>query len=284
VLRADDPHEFEAAFARICAILERHDARERGRSRWLLVEDYLPGDEVALEGLLERGRLRVLALFDKPDPLVGPTFEETLYVTPSRLPAALQRAIARETERGCRALGLVEGPVHAELRLHAGAPWLLEIAARTIGGLCSRALRFGAGISLEELILRHALRRPVRELTRERQASGVMMIPMPGRGILREVRGLARARAVPGVQEVVLSVHRGAELVPLPEGHRYPGFIFARARRPEQVERALRAAHACLEFVLEPVSRRAPRAGRAPRRPRRAAASARNGSGAASRP
>ena len=248
VLRADNRDEFVRAFRTIAAILRQDDVRRKGSdTAHLLVEDYLPGAEIAVEALLERGRLRVLAWFDKPDPLEGPTFEETIYVTPSRLSASVRSHIAKVVSDGCAALGLREGPVHSELRLPEGEPWLLEIAARTIGGLCSRALRFGTGITLEELILRHALGQTALP-ARERLAAGVMMIPIPGAGVLREIRGLDDARAVSLVQSVTLSVHRGARLVPLPEGDRYAGFIFARGETAKEVEQALRAAHGCLVF------------------------------------
>lgn len=251
VLRADDPAGFVEAFRRVAAILADPEiGRRGGDTEHLLVEEYLPGREIALEGLLRKGELQVLALFDKPDPLVGPTFEETLYVTPSRHPNMTRREVVEEAARGCEALGLVEGPVHVELRLDHGQPWIVEIAARTIGGLCSRALHFGSGISLEELVLRHALGLSVTKLHREEAASGVMMIPVPGAGILRGVRGLEDARAEPGVGEIVLSQHVGAELVPLPEGHRYLGFIFARAETADEVEQALRRAHALLQFEI----------------------------------
>jgi hypothetical protein len=156
-----------------------------------------------------------------------------------------------EGELGCRALGLEDGPVHAELRLDRGRPWIVEIAARTIGGLCSRALRFGAGVSLEELVLRHALGRSTDDLARERRAAGAMMMPIPRGGILRAVHGVDAARAVPGIEEVRVALHPGAEVVPLPEGHRYLGFIIARADRPADVEVALRRAHACLSFAID---------------------------------
>ena len=252
VVRANDPDEFVAAFEMIGTILKGSDVGRRGGdAEHLLVEDYIPGDEVAVEGLLDAGEFHLLALFDKPDPLEGPSFEETLFVTPSRHPAALKRAIAEETRSGCRALGLRDGPVHAELRLGGGQPWLLEIAGRTIGGLCSRTLRFGAGVSLEELVLGHALGRGVPAPTREADASGVMMIPIPQAGRLERVAGLTEAKRVPGVVEITLTVHRGAELAPPPEGHRYLGFIFARGDTPETVERALREAHSRIELSID---------------------------------
>jgi biotin carboxylase len=251
VLRADDADGYVAAFRRIAAILADPDlARAGADTEHLLVERYLPGDEVAVEGLLEDGRLRLLALLDKPDPLEGPTFEETLFVAPSRHPEALQRAIVAETARGCSALGLRHGPVHAELRLTAGRPWLVEVAARTIGGLCSRTLRFGAGVSLEELILLQALGRTTEHLARERAAAGVMMLPIPRAGTLRAVHGLERARGSPDIVEVTITLHRGAQVLPLPEGHRYLGFLFARADTPERVEASLRRAHRCLSFDI----------------------------------
>jgi len=264
VIRADTPEAFVAAFERVRRIVEQTgcEMRDAGgvegdASRYLLVEDFVPGREYALEGLLTAGELRVLALFDKPDPLDGPYFEETIYVTPSRLPADQQRAVAACAERAAAALGLREGPVHAELRVNASGPWVIELAARPIGGRCSGALRFGTGdsgpgtgASLEEIIVRHALGMPIPSFEREPTASGVMMIPVPAAGVLREVRGVEAARAVPQVDEVVITAHPGQELVPWPEGARYPGFIFARGETPDAVEAALRAAHQRLQFVL----------------------------------
>jgi len=244
VIRADNPAGFVAAHARLAAILDGCDTD-------FLVEDFIPGYEVALEGLLVNRRLHVLALFDKPDPLDGPFFEETIYVTPSRVPAPLQKSIAQCTERAARALGLMEGPVHAELRYNERGPWLIELAARPIGGRCSAVLRFGGdGVTLEELILRHALGMPIPSLARENVAAGVMMIPIPGAGVLQEVRGVGEAKAVPLVEDVQITAHPGERLVPFPEGSRYPGFIFARGATPSVVEGALREAHHRLEFVL----------------------------------
>ena len=197
-----------------------------------------------------KGDLHVLALFDKPDPLDGPFFEETIYVTPSRLPSTVQAEIASCTARAAHALGLRDGPVHAELRVNRRGPSVIEIAARSIGGLCSRTLRFGTGLSLEELILRQALGMEIPSLERERRAVGVMMIPIPRAGVLKEIRGQTEARAVPGIDEVAITAHPGQDLVPLPEGASYPGFIFARAESPERVETALREAHRRLEFVV----------------------------------
>ncbi len=251
VIRADDPDQFAAAFDRIAKILAEPELRGKdGDAQRILVEDFLPGAEFAVEALLDAGQLKILAIFDKPDPLDGPAFEESLFVTPSRASLQAQQAMAEELRRGCAALGLREGPVHAELRVTEGRPWLLEIAARTIGGLCSRALRFGAGISLEELVIRHALRLGGDELERDSRAAGVMMIPTPGPGIFLGVHGLDEARAIPSIDEITISLHPGAELVPLPEGNRYLGFIFARGDDPDQVEDDLRRAHGKLEFDI----------------------------------
>ncbi len=247
VIRADDAAAAVAAAARTRAILA--DAGE-DRDGVLLIEAFVPGAEVALEGLLRDGDLEVLALFDKPDPLDGPYFEETIYVTPSRLPARVQGDVAALVAAGAGALGLREGPVHAEVRVGAASVSLLEVAARSIGGLCSRALRFGTGISLEEVILRHALGLGLDDLRREEVASGVMMLPIPRSGTLGEVRGVAAARAVPGIEGVELTILRGRSVQALPEGDRYLGFAFARGPTPEAVENSLRRASACLEVDI----------------------------------
>ena len=260
VIRADTPTEFIEAFQRTTKLLHTlKDATENNSqtdtSRYLLVEDYIPGIEVALEGILLDGELKVLALFDKPDPLEGPFFEETLYITPSRLPVDVQEALHNATTEAANALGLQHGPVHAELRYNDKGAHLIEIAARTIGGLCARTLRFGTGMSLEELVIRQAIGQPVEMLQREQQAAGVMMIPVPKAGILGEVRGKREARRVDGIVEVNITIPIGGEVVPLPEGSRYLGFIFARAETPKMVEKALREAHRQLAFVILPCRR-----------------------------
>jgi biotin carboxylase len=251
VIRANDPPELVAAVRRLAAILAQPDAACADTADAFLVEEYIPGVEVALEGLLTAGELHVLALFDKPDPLEGPYFEETIYATPSRLPTAAQQALGATAARAARAIGLERGPVHAELRWNERGPWLIELAARPIGGRCSAALRFRDGATLEEVVIREALGLPLGSLMREEYAAGVMMIPVPGAGILREVRGVAEARAVPGIEDVVITAHRGQTLVPWPEGSRYPGFIFARAADSADVVTALRAAHRRLTFVRD---------------------------------
>jgi biotin carboxylase len=252
VIRADNIDQFMAAFRRIVALLARDDVEVAGdAAQYLLAEEYVPGLEVALEGLLVGGELRTLALFDKPDPLEGPFFEETIYVTPSRLPAHVQDAIRATTAQACVALGLREGPVHAELRVNDSGAFIIEVAARSIGGLCSRTLRFGTGMTLEELILRQALGMPIASLERERQAAGVMMLPIPRAGTLRRVAGTDDARSVKGIEDVAITAHIGQALEPLPEGWQYLGFIFARSGEPDEVERALRDAHARLTFTIE---------------------------------
>ncbi|MCG8605948.1 ATP-grasp domain-containing protein [bacterium] len=252
VIRADDTNQFVVAFDRITKLLRSPELRKRGGqlSELILVEDYIPGIEVALEGIMCDGELKVLALFDKPDPLEGPYFEETIYVTPSRLTEETQQSIIDSTFAGAQALGLRHGPVHAELRVKDSEPWILEIAARSIGGLCARALRFDDGISLEELILRHGLGEDIAHLEREKLASGVMMLPIPRHGVLQEIRGLSAARSVHNIEDVKITVALEQEVIPLPEGDRYLGFIFARAATPEVVERSIRQAYAQMEFVI----------------------------------
>jgi biotin carboxylase len=254
VIRADDPRQFVAAFRRIEALLRRADVVERTTAEEraaILVEPFVPGVEVALEGILSGGRLRTLAIFDKPDPLDGPFFEETLYVTPSRLQRADQNAVVAAVAAGAKALGLVEGPVHSELRLARGRkPWLIELAARSIGGLCGRVLRFGVGVSLEEVVLTHALGRGIDAFGRETRAAGVMMLPIPRSGTLRSIEGLEAARAVPGIEAVNITATLGQPVEALPEGGAYLGFAFARGSAPAEVEAALRSAHGHLRVTI----------------------------------
>ena len=252
VIRANDPTTFRQAWDRIAAILARPDVVAKGgdAANEILVEEFVPGPEVALEGLLSNCRLEVLAVFDKPDPLDGPFFEETIYVTPSRLDVSLLDAVASTAERACRALGLRHGPIHAEIRLGPAGPSVIEVAARSIGGLCSRTLRFGTGMSLEELLLRHALSKDADSPPRDPRAAGVLMIPIPRGGRLERVSGVDEARRVPDVEDVVVSARPGQILVPLPEGSRYLGFVFSRAVTPERAEAAVREAHAKLVFEI----------------------------------
>lgn len=247
VIRADNAVTALAAAAR---------AHDIACGEPLLVEEFVPGREVAVEAIAHDGSLDVLAIFDKPDPLDGPYFEETIYVTPSRLDDLVQAEVARITRDAATALGLTEGPVHAELRISDDGDEprirVIDVAARSIGGLCARALRFGAGISLEEVILRHALGLPLDDLEREHSASGVMMLPIPHTGVLRAVRGQDTARAVPGIVGLELSINPGRPVVALPEGDRYLGFLFARGDTAELVEATLRAAHAALDVEIAP--------------------------------
>lgn len=253
VIRANTPQELQQAIARIQAILARvEDVAQVEERHLLLVEDFIPGSEVAVEALLMDGRLQLLAIFDKPDPLDGPCFEETYYITPSRHSAVMQQRIAESVGAACAAYGLREGPVHAECRLNADGVWILEVAARTIGGLCGRLLRFGTGYGLEELVLAHALGLPVTTQS-VTGAAGVLMIPIPQAGILRRVEGVLAAAGVPYIDDVIIDVREGNELVPLPEGGNYLGFIFAHAPTPAATEAALRAAHACLRIIVAPL-------------------------------
>src|SRR6266571_5486824 len=247
VIRANNPDEFVAAFNRLKRLLLSEGYTEQDS---LLVEDFIPGFEVALEGILTHGQLKVLTLFDKPDPLDGPFFEETIYVTPSRQPTDVQEAIARCVTTAAASLELREGPVHAELRVNEQGPWMLEIAGRSIGGLCSTILEFGSGMCLEELILRNALGLEIRSIEREQRAAGVMMIPIPAGGMLRAVHGVEEAKKVPLISGVEITARLHHLLVPLPEGASYLGFIFARGDTPAQVEEAIRQAHACLHFDI----------------------------------
>jgi len=207
---------------------------------------------VAVEGLLTDGDLTVLAVFDKPDPLDGPAFEETIYVTPSRLGQPDSDAVVAATAAACRALGLTQGPVHAEIRIDNGRARVIEVAARTIGGLCARTLTFSTGRTLEQLVIAQALGRPQGPTRRRSEASGVLMLPIPHRGVLQEVGGRDRARAVTGITDVQVTIAPGRLVVPVPEGDRYLGFVFARGRTPGEVEESLRRAHEQLDIRITP--------------------------------
>lgn len=248
VVRADNAMEFLGAVRWVRAIQARvdRDSPELG----LVVETFIPGREYALEGQLTDGALQVLALFDKPDPLDGPYFEETIYVTPSRLPEMVQTQIVEQVTRACHAAGLVTGPVHAEMRVNEQGVWLLEVAARSIGGLCGRMLKHALGMSLEEVVLRQALGEPVPQAV-ERGAAAVMMVPIPKRGIYQGVKGLDAALAVPHIQTILITAEIGALLLPVPEGASYLGFIFAQAEDAGSAELALRQAQRRLAFEIQ---------------------------------
>lgn len=254
VMRVDNEEAFVGATHRLENILKLPQIAKKGGAakRDILVEAFVPGVEVAVEGILTNGKLQALAIFDKPDPLDGPFFEETIYVTPSRLAEPVQREILETTEAATWAMGLTKGAIHAELRVNEEGVWVIEVAARAIGGLCSRTLRFGEEkFSLEELILRHAIGEDVLHIEREREAAAVMMIPIPRAGTLREVFGLEEAKQVAHIEDVKITAHITQELLPPPEGASYLGFIFSRAETPEVAERALREAHGKLEFVID---------------------------------
>jgi biotin carboxylase len=253
VMRANNQAEFRRAVEKLAHLLQSPELRASRDPELdrMIVEDYIPGREVAVEGLISEGVLRVLAIFDKPDPLEGPYFEETIYVTPSRLSCEQQEAIAKCARDSARALGLIHGPIHAEFRVNDNEVWPLEIAPRPIGGLCARALRFGPElISLEELLVRHAMEFDGTDLERETIASGVMMIPVPANGILERVEGVEEAREVSGITSIEITARLHDKIISWPEGSSYLGFIFARTEDPEKVERALREAHAKLNFVV----------------------------------
>ncbi len=247
VIRANDEQEYVAARRRIQKILEHEE------QQGILAEDFIPGREFALEGVVTRGKLHVLALFDKPDPLDGPFFEETIYTTPSRESRQIQAKIVDTTQQAIASLGLNHGPIHAEMRVNDQGVWMLEVAARPIGGLCSRVLLFQNGARLEEILLLHALGGDVSRLRPAGGSHGVMMIPIPEGGVFRGVEGIEEARAVNGIEDVVITVKQGQELLPLPEGASYLGFIFHRSENgPEVVERALREAHSKMRFLVSP--------------------------------
>lgn len=252
VIRVNNMTELEQAVDRIKSMMAKELQIDQSVRETLLLEEFIPGKEVAIEAILHAGELDILTIFDKPDPLDGPFFEETYYITPSSFNAETQQQIHKTVLASCQAYGLTEGPVHAECRLNENGVWVLEVAARTIGGLCGRLLNLGTGYSLEELVLLHATGKRVSAESVD-VAAGVLMIPIPGAGILKRIEGLLDAQRIPYISEVSIEVRDGYELIPLPEGNSYLGFIFAEAPTAEQAEQALRAAHACLTIVIAPL-------------------------------
>jgi len=250
VIRANDADEFGTACRRTAAIVSGYgDSFEQNH---VLVEDYIDGVEVAYEGYLHNGELHSLVLFDKPDPLQGPCFEETIYVTPSRLDPATRILIEQRVAQACNAYGLCTGPVHAELRVDTRDAWILEVASRTIGGDCARSLDDGSAFNLEELAISLAIGKAL-SISPPQEARGVMMIPIKQGGILRRVEGIKAAERIPHIEKVDIIIREGNQLIPLPEGNQYPGYIFARADTSEAVVEALHKAHAELNFVVAPV-------------------------------
>lgn len=251
VIRTNDEAELAGAIQRVSAMLR--SVQGNSLPIQFLIEAYIPGDEIALEGLLDKGELHILTFFDKPDPMEGPYFEETIYVTPSRHPPEIQEAVKSTVARAARAIGLHTGPVHAEVRINEDGPWIVEIAGRSIGGLCAEVLQFGVESSLEELIICQACGLDWQHLKPAEGARGVMMIPIPEAGLLRRVEGVEQAENDPAIYGIKISARLNYPLIPLPEGDAYLGFIFARGDTPEAVEAALRQAHGKLEIVTDPM-------------------------------
>jgi len=248
VIRANNDQELVSALARISKIIESTGSEH---PRVVLIEEYISGSEYVVEGLLNAGDLRTIVIFGKPDPLEGPFFEETIYITPPGLAPGIEQKVVDTVRGACAAYGLEHGPVHAECRINGDGIWLIELTPRTIGGKCSRILQLGTGQALEEIVILNALGRPVR-VESQAGAMGVMMIPVPGPGILRRVEGIEAARCVHHIVEIEIDVKPGQQLVPWPEGSSYPGFIFSRGPNESLVTEALRSAHQALRFVVAP--------------------------------
>lgn len=253
VIRVNSQDEFAPAWEQLLEILSTPSVKRKeiGADHQILVEDYIPGTEVAVEGMLTNGEFKLLAIFDKPDPMEGPYFIETIYITPSRYSQDVQREILRTTLSAAQALGLTTGPIHAEMRINDKGIWMLEMAARSVGGICARALRFDGEMSLEELILGHTMGEDIRQIEREENAAGVMMMPVLKSGILKQVKNIELAEQIDGIENITITIAPEQKIEPLPQGSKYLGFIFARGDTPEFVENAIRQAYGKLEVVLQ---------------------------------
>tara|TARA_B100000686_G_scaffold128253_1_gene135463 strand:- start:1091 stop:2335 length:1245 start_codon:yes stop_codon:yes gene_type:complete len=253
VMRVNTMNELSDSIKIMYELLSLDELRKRGgeQSDWILFEEYIPGNEVAVEGLVTNGKLTVLAVFDKPEPLEGPTFEETIIVTPSVLTKEIQYSLLETIQNVVKALGILKGPIHAEARINKNGNYILECASRSIGGLCSKVLEFQGGMSLEELILRSYLGRNIEKSKLTDKARGVMMMPTEKMGILKEMRGVQDALNVKGITDLKLTVKPGEKLEPLPKGDRYLGFIFAEGNDQKLVIKALKNAWSKITVVQE---------------------------------
>ena len=251
VIRADNDEQMISACSRIEGILA--SAGQSGYIRdHILVESYLDGAEFAVEGFIIQGEFHLLTIFDKPEPLTGPFFEETYYLTPTQLDCRQQTELVNEVRQCCKAYGLEQGPVHAEARITKSGIVLLELAARTIGGQCGQLIEFSLQQKLEEIVIQGMCGiKP--ELPNNPQAAGVMMIPVTNSGILKRVEGLTNALEIPYIEDIEIHIREGYELIPLPEGSSYLGFIFAKAPKYHEVYQSLKSAYECLRFVTQPV-------------------------------
>ncbi|MFV2059405.1 MAG: ATP-grasp domain-containing protein [Gammaproteobacteria bacterium] len=255
VIRVDDEQALEKTCRRVATIIRQDKKLSAENYQYLLLEEFIAGDEIAVEGILIDEKFTLLSIFDKPDPLNGPYFEETYYITPSKLTESQQQELIATLQSACDAYGLRHGPIHAECRINEDGIWVIEIAARTIGGLCGRLLQFGTGLSLEELVLAHAIGEsiPTIEQLPHDKASGVLMIPIPKHGILKRVEGLLAAQNIPLIDDVSIQIQEGYEVIPLPDNSSYLGFIFASGSSTQEVEQALRKAHECLNIIIAPL-------------------------------
>lgn len=250
VIRVNNPAEYQAAIKRVGAIIES-TGRPGIEGSHVLLEEYIDGEEYAVEGFLIQGQFHLLTIFDKPDPLQGPFFEETYYLAPSRLAATRQRQVIETVESSCKAYGLVQGPVHAELRINQHGIYLIELANRTIGGQCGRLIESITGYRLEEIVLM-GMTNNLPEFQHSEGSSGVLMIPVPRAGLLKRVEGLTDALATPYIEDLEIHINTGYELIPLPEGASYLGFIFAKSPDYQTTWNALKAAHEKLRFITQP--------------------------------
>ncbi|MBS1256004.1 MAG: Alanine--anticapsin ligase [Deltaproteobacteria bacterium] len=253
VLRVNNEQEFKEGFQILTDLLSQKKIKKRGgeEANYIMVEEYIPGNEVSIEGIVSQGKLKILAIFDKPEPLEGPTFEETIFVTPTTLSGSMQSSLYETAQQAMETLGIVKGPVHIEVRINSNGNYILECASRSIGGMCSKILEFQGGMSLEELILRSSLGRNIEKSNLSDTAKGVMMMPIKNSGKLKEMRGVEEAISVDGITDLQITIKPGEMLDPLPKGDRYLGFLFAEGKNQEMVIKDLKNAWSKIEVVTE---------------------------------
>lgn len=250
VIRVDNTEQLKVACERLRPILA--DSPNIFEQTHILIEAYIDGIEIAYEGYLQNKKLNTITIFDKPDQLTGPYFAETIYVTPSSLDNDLQLAIKMEIEKSCKAYGLVTGSIHAECRIDKNNKvWILEIASRTIGGDCARILD-NNNYSLEEMAILLSIGKNI-TIKKSKKARAVMMIPIKQKGLLKRVEGLSLANKVKHIDSIDIIINQGHELIPLPEGNQYLGYIFSSADTSEKATEAIRMAYDILTFITSPI-------------------------------
>ena len=208
----------------------------------LIIEEFVDGSEYALEGNLINSELNKIVIFDKPINYKEPYFEESIYIAPTGLPDKTQKEIVNLIGKACKKLGLENGPVHVEFKIHNKEIFIIEINPRMIGGLCSRCLSFGLfKTSLEEIALHAFLNNELKSIDLLSNFVGVLMIPTPISGKFISINK-NELESIPNVSGVEITVSENSNLLEPPFGDKYLGFVFSQGDSKEKVMESLTLA------------------------------------------